>query len=62
MQTLPQAKDSSEQYVPPIFEFLDECTEAFGWLIIAVSIGVVLLTALYSVAPPPLHVPGALLS
>ncbi len=62
MWTIPQWAAFFKQRTPAMFEFLDECSEAFGWLIVAVSIGVVVLSLLYSVAPPPLHVPGAVLT
>lgn len=43
------------RHAPAIFEFLDECSVAFEWIIVAGFSGVLLLSLIYSVLPPPLH-------
>lgn len=59
MRTFQQVSAYLRRQAPAIFEFLDETSVAFEWIIIAVFIVVVLLYLLYSILTPPLHVPGA---
>jgi hypothetical protein len=62
MWTFQRVTACIRERAPAIFEFLDETSVAFEWIIIAAFIGVAFLYLFYSVLTPPLHVPGVRLS
>jgi len=62
MWTIQQVTAYLRRRAPAIFEFLDETSVAFEWIVIAAFVGVVFLYLLYSVVTPPLHPPGVVVS
>jgi len=55
MCAIPLITTDIKPRAPAIFKFLDGCSAAFEWVIVASFSGILLLSLIYSIVPPPLH-------